>query len=176
MTKPLLRRLTPDDSSVLRAFWGEALRTAPECFLLTREELLAIPEATFQSGIKNGVYIGAFDKNDELVGFVVARRGGVERLKHTADIGPLYVAAKSHGQGIGRSLMETVSEVLKDDGLLQAELTVDASNHRAITLYRALGFVEFGLRPRSVIFEKTERSDLMMLCTFDGTPLKKPLL
>lgn len=172
----MLRQLTADDSETLRVFWAEALRSAPEYFLLTEAELSAIPESSFRNGIENGQYIGAFDKDEELVGFVIARRGSVERLRHTADIGPLYVQERSQGQGIGRVLMENVCERLKADGLLQAELTVDASNHRAVTLYKSLGFVEFGLRPRSVIVEQNARNDLMMMIAFDGTTLETPLV
>ena len=176
MTQPLLRQLTADDFPLLRAFWVGALRIAPEHFLLTPEELLAVPETAFQGGIKAGVYIGAFDKDHALCGFVVSRRGSVERLRHTADIGPLYVSSRDRGRGIGRLLMENVCEALKEKGLLQAELTVDASNHRAITLYRSLGFVEFGLRPRSVIIGTNERDDLMMIRAFDGVTMRKPEL
>jgi ribosomal protein S18 acetylase RimI-like enzyme len=170
----MLRQLIAEDSVTLRAFWAEALRSAPEYFLLTEAELLAIPENNFWKGIENGLYIGAFDNDEKLVGFVVARRGSVERLRHTADIGPLYVQEMSQGQSIGRALMEAVCERLKAGGLLQAELTVDASNHRAITLYRSLGFLEFGLRPRSVLVEQNARNDLMMMITFDGTTLETP--
>ena len=143
-------------------------------FLLTEDELLAIPESGFRSGIENEHYIGAFDHDDELIGFVVARRGGPERLRHTADIGPLYVHERSRGQGVGRALMENVCARLKEQGLLQSELTVDASNYRAIELYRSLGFVEFGLRQRSVFVEKIARNDLMMMIAFDGATLETP--
>jgi ribosomal protein S18 acetylase RimI-like enzyme len=170
----LLRQLTAKDAVALRAFWAEALRSAPTYFLLTEDELLAIPESSFANGIENGHYVGAFDHGGQLIGFVVARRGGPVRLKHTADIGPLYVHEKSQGQGIGRALMENLCERLKADGLLQSELTVDATNHRAITLYKSLGFVEFGLRPRSVFVEKLARNDLMMMIAFDGTILETP--
>ncbi|MHA3916796.1 GNAT family N-acetyltransferase [Halovulum sp. GXIMD14793] len=170
----MLRRLTARDAATLRTFWAEALRTAPVYFLLTEEELLAIPDSSFASNIDSGYYIGAFDHDERLVGFVVARRGGLERLKHTADIGPIYVHEKSQGRGIGRTLMESVCEQLKVDGLLQSELTVDASNQRAVRLYRSLGFVEFGLRPRSVIVNHSARNDLMMMTTFDGTVLDAP--
>lgn len=68
--------------------------------------------------------------------------------------------------------MEAVCERLQADGLLQAELAVDAENHRANALYRSLGFVEFGLRPRSVLIEQVARNDLMMMITFDGMSLE----
>ncbi len=84
----MLRRLTARDSATLRNFWAEALRTASAYFLLTEDELFAIPESSFVRNIESGYYIGAFDHDEEMVGFVVARRGvdlpgfGGEHLAH----------------------------------------------------------------------------------------------
>lgn len=165
-----LRRLTSQDATALRALWAEGLRNIPAAFLLTEEELLAIPEDRFAAGIPAQHWFGAFQK-ETLVGYVAARPGNVSRLRHTADIGPLYVAPSAQGQGLGRALMETLLNHLTGEGLLQVELSVDATNTKAIALYESLGFATFGRRPRSVIIDDISRIDLLMIRALDGADL-----
>lgn len=165
-----LRLLTPDDASALRLLWAEGLRLRPEAFLLTEAELEATAEESLAAGIASALHYGAF-QDDILVGFVIARRGGAERLRHTADIGPLYVTQGAGGQGHGHALMTAVLNQLKLDGLLQVELSVDAANAAAIALYEKLGFIPFGRRPRSVFVNGKPRTDFLMIRSLDGTDL-----
>lgn len=163
-----LRRLTAKDAAALRALWLEGLSERSDAFLLTPDELSAIPDDRFAAGIDSGVMFGWWT-DEALKGYAIARRGGPKRLRHTADIGPVYVTASEQRKGIGRALMQAVMTHLKDEGLLQAELTVDARNSRAIGLYTSLGFVPFGHRPRSVLMEDRPRDDLLMICALDGS-------
>jgi ribosomal protein S18 acetylase RimI-like enzyme len=150
--------------------WAEGLRTRPDAFLLTEDELLAIPDAQFVKGIVANTYLGAF-AGETLQGFVVARRGGVTRLRHTADIGPLYVIPTLQGCGAGRALMQAVLDQLIADGVLQVELAVDQANNAAFALYTAIGFQVFGTRPRSVILGSDPRTDYLMMKALDGVDL-----
>ncbi len=165
-----IRRLSESDAPALRALWADGLRRDPSAFLLTEDELLAIPDDRFAADIPTQDWFGAF-VGDDLAGYVVARRGGVTRLRHTADIGPLYVAPQAQRQGMGRALMQRLLDHLRETGLLQAELTVDAQNTRACALYRALGFSVIGRRPRSVMIDGVARTDLLMIRALDGTDL-----
>ncbi|MCT4559035.1 MAG: GNAT family N-acetyltransferase [Pelagimonas sp.] len=142
----------------------------PSAFLLTKDELLAAPLDRLADGIASGVYLGAF-RAEQLVGFVIARRGGVQRLQHTGDIGPLYVAPSAQKQGVGKALMQRALDQLAQAGLLQVELTVDADNAPAVTLYQSLGFITFGRRPRSVLVDGEPRNDLLMIRALDGADL-----
>ena len=58
-------------------------------------------------------------------------------------IGELYVIGvdpDSHAKGIGRSVATTALGYLKQKGLNQAMLYVDADNQKALKLYESLGF------------------------------------
>lgn len=165
-----LRRLAAADAPNLRALWREGLSTTPVSFLLTPEELDAIPDATFAANIDAAYVMGAWE-HDQLIGFVTGRRGFVSRQRHTADIGPLYVAVKYQRRGHARALMQLLMDQLKTDGVRQCELTLDAENTAADKLYASLGFTPFGRRPRSVLLDGKARTDLLMIRSLDGTDL-----
>lgn len=167
-----IRRLTARDLSAFRALWAEGLTAVPTAFLMSAEEVRAIPNKEIASRLEAHLYLGAFDETGRLVGFVVARRGAPQRLRHTADIGPLYVRDSAQGQGVGRKLMEALLQHLTEAGLLQAELVVDVDNTRAQTLYHSLGFLVFGRRPRSVLIDGVPRDDYLMIRALDGTDLR----
>ncbi|MGX9355588.1 N-acetyltransferase family protein [Roseobacteraceae bacterium S113] len=162
----MIRRLSADDLAAFRALWEDGLERFPAAFLLTPGEVRAIPDARVRAQLSSGSHWGAFEA-DALVGLGVLRRGGVARLQHTGDIGPLYVAPDAQGRGHGRALMRGMLEGARQDGLLQVELCVDASNAPALRLYRGLGFAEIGRRPRSVIIDGIARDDLILLKRLD---------
>jgi ribosomal protein S18 acetylase RimI-like enzyme len=167
-----IRRLTARDLSAFRALWAEGLMQVPTAFLLGAEEVRAIPNKEIERGLETNLHLGAFDDTGRLVGFVAARRGGPKRLRHAADIGPLYVRDTSQRQGFGRRLMEAVLQDLTDAGLSQAELVVDVQNTHAQVLYSSLGFIVFGRRPRSVLIDGVPRDDYLMIRALDGADLR----
>jgi len=50
--------------------------------------------------------------------------------------------------GVGRALVERALEETRRAGLAMVQLEVRAANRDAVTLYRAVGFVVVGRRPR----------------------------
>ena len=50
--------------------------------------------------------------------------------------------------GAGTALTKACIQCARDAGYVQLELNVVAGNERAISLYRGMGFVEFGRNPR----------------------------
>lgn len=59
----------------------------------------------------------------------------------SAFIKDLVVAPEFAGQGIGRALLLTALAAFEARGAASVDLKVEAGNHRALGLYRALGFV-----------------------------------
>lgn len=168
-----VRRLTPKDLSAFRALWADGLMRVPNAFLFSAEEVRALPNKDVERGLEINLTLGAFNDANRLVGFVSARRGGPKRMRHMADIGPLYVHPDAQGQGFGRLLMEAVLQNLGDAGVQQAELVVDVENHGAQKLYLALGFHVFGRRPRSVLIDGVGRDDFLMIKALDGVDLSR---
>ena len=163
----MIRALTAADLTAFRALWERGLREEPTSFLLKLEEACAIPDDALRGGLEAGRHLGAFEAA-QLVGIASLKRGGVARLSHMADLGPIYVAPEARRRGHARGLVEAAVDWGRAQGLLQLELAVDAANGPAIALYEDCGFERFGCRPRSVIVDGTARDDLMMLKFLDS--------
>ena len=69
------------------------------------------------------------------------------KVKHRAELG-ISVLKEYWGLGLGKALSKACIQCAKDAGYAQLELNVVAENEAAISLYKSLGFVEFGRNPR----------------------------
>lgn len=163
----MIRVLTADDLQAYRSLWLHGLSADPSAFLLTAAEAVAIPDSALVAKLSAGEVIGAFE-GETLVGFVALRRGGPERLRHMVDIGPLYTHPTARRRGLARALLDAAVEAALEMGVLQLELCVDTQNLGAQALYRACGFQQIGLRPRSVIVNGAPRDDVLMLRQLDA--------
>lgn len=73
--------------------------------------------------------------------------GNKYKVRHRAEFG-ISVLREYWGLGLGKALAEACIQCAKAAGYTQLELNVVAENDRALSLYRALGFEEFGRNPR----------------------------
>lgn len=69
------------------------------------------------------------------------------KLKHRAEFG-ISVLKEYWGLGLGKALTAACIQCAGDAGYDQLELNVVAENARALSLYRSLGFIEFGRNPK----------------------------
>ena len=69
------------------------------------------------------------------------------KIKHRADFG-ISILKEYWGLGLGKALTKACIACAKEAGYTQLELNVVAENEAAISLYRSLGFVEFGRNPK----------------------------
>ena len=69
------------------------------------------------------------------------------RSRHIGTIG-IAVRKEYWGLGLGRALTEACIQCARTAGYEQLELEVVSSNSRAVSLYRDLGFTEFGRNPK----------------------------
>ena len=92
----------------------------------------------------------------ELVAIVdgkIAGTAGIEsvgekyKVKHRAEFG-IGILKEYWGLGLGKALTKACIQCAKDAGYEQLELNVVAENERALSLYRSLGFIEYGRNPR----------------------------
>ncbi len=92
----------------------------------------------------------------ELVAFVdgkVAGTAGIEavgkkyKVRHRAEFG-ISILKEYWGLGLGKALAKACVQCAKEAGYKQLELNAAAENERALSLYRSLGFEEFGRNPR----------------------------
>lgn len=87
-----------------------------------------------QSWFRPDQLLMAWDGSD-LAGFCWCKRIGGE-----GEIYVVAVAPKAQGLGLGRALVLRGLAIMEQDGDRAAFLYVDADNHRALGLYRSLGF------------------------------------
>ncbi|MBP5157934.1 MAG: GNAT family N-acetyltransferase, partial [Treponema sp.] len=92
----------------------------------------------------------------EIVAFVdgkVAGMAGIEavgakyKLKHRAEFG-ISILREYWGLGLGKALTNACIQCAREAGYAQLELNVVAENERAVSLYKGVGFEEFGRNPR----------------------------
>lgn len=68
------------------------------------------------------------------------------KVKHRAEFG-ISLLKEYWGLGLGKALAAACIQCAREAGYGQLELNVVAENDRALSLYRSLGFVEFGRNP-----------------------------
>ena len=83
----------------------------------------------------------------------IAGTAGIEsagkkfKVSHRAEFG-ISILKNYWGLGLGKALAGAYIQCARDAGYQQLELNVVAGNDRALSLYRSLGFEEFGRNPR----------------------------
>ncbi|AKM82495.1 TPA: GNAT family N-acetyltransferase [Candidatus Berkelbacteria bacterium] len=82
---------------------------------------------------------------------------GRKREEHVGTIG-LMVDSNFRGQGLGEYLIRKILKIAKEAGLQIAKLDVFSDNVPAVSLYKKVGFVEYGRLPDG-FFRKEKFSD-----------------
>ena len=67
------------------------------------------------------------------------------------------------GLGLGKALTKACIQCAKDAGYVQVELNVVADNSKAISLYKSLGFEEFGRNPRGFLSRESGFQELIYM-------------
>lgn len=91
----------------------------------------------------------AEDSDKNIVGFIWAERGNLNRVLHTAYI-VVGIRKAYQNQGIGTKFFMELDEWAKKNGIVRLELTVECENAVAIHLYEKNGFVVEGRRIKSM--------------------------
>ena len=87
---------------------------------------------------------------------------GAEKTKHRASFG-ISIAKAWWGLGIGLALTEGCIRCAKDAGYAQLELEAVAANERALSLYRRVGFTEYGRNPRGFRSRQNGWQELVLM-------------
>ena len=133
-----------------------------DIYILTHAQtdyLLSYPDETTVTAEQEAVFLK--EKTDsadeiemlaEVEGAVVGSAGigcvgRKEKTRHRAEFG-ISIDQTYWGLGIGRALTEACIECAKRAGYAQLELEAVAENQTALTLYKSVGFVEYGRNPR----------------------------
>ena len=141
-------QLTPEDWEILRKLKLRSLQQEPIAFLDHEKGMDTYLKRTeyewrkkLDEQASSTVYVFA-EKNGEFIGMVNAR---IDEEKQEALIQHLYVDPDHRGQMVGKRLLETLLQKLKDRGDIEkAKLAVLETQKPAIRLYESLGFEKTG--------------------------------
>lgn len=98
-------------------------------------------------------FIYIVEDNGKLVGFLLAKRGHVNRIKHRAYI-VIGIIKSYTGKGIGKRLLNELDNWATDNGVTRLELTVMKHNERAINLYKKMGYKVEGVKEKSFVVDE----------------------
>jgi ribosomal-protein-alanine N-acetyltransferase len=135
--EPRIRRMTPSDLDRVMEI-ARSLKDAP-----------AWPPASYlaalnpQSQPRRIALVAADAETGAVAGLLVAAL-----LPPQAELETIAVAAQGQRRGLGRLLFAALIAELATEQMTEVILEARASNQPALRLYRALGFVETGRRPR----------------------------
>lgn len=146
---------------------GEAADGAAvlECFILTHEEtdyLLSYPDESSRDIEMEAQFLEAKTKSPneiEIIAIVdgkVAGTAGIwpvgnkDKVKHRAEFG-IGILKEYWGLGLGKALTAACIQCAREAGYLQLELSAVADNEVALSLYRSVGFEEFGRNPKGFL-------------------------
>jgi len=111
---------------------------------------------------EGGIMISAF-AGDRLI--ANASLSGVMNRKkclHRATFG-IAILKSEWGQGLGKKILSELIAFAKEVGYEQLELEVASTNSHAISLYKKLGFISYGERPRSLKLKSGDYYDELLM-------------
>lgn len=106
------------------------------------------------------------EMDSTLVGLLDFSNGRRLRIAHTGEFG-MSVKKTSRGQGIGTMLLSALIEWAEGNSLIEKiGLNVHANNHRAIALYKKMGFEIEGVRKREIKYDDEQYIDTVVMGRF----------
>lgn len=132
----------------------EAYAMTPDAFTSTAEERAAEPDSWWITRLADPAgqtaAFGAF-KGEELVGTVALEFSNKPKTRHKGHLIGMYVKPQARGTGAGRLLVErALVHASARPGVEVLTLTVTQGNVPAESLYRSVGFREFGVEPMAM--------------------------
>lgn len=105
----------------------------------------------------------------ELVGYLSADRGALNRIRHTAYI-VTGIRSAYQGQGIGSRFFTLLDEWAMSHNITRLQLTVLCCNARAKHLYEKNGFLIEGIQKQSVLLDGVYEDEYYMAKLFAPQP------
>jgi len=156
-----IRKLTREDVPSLRELRLESLRLHPEAFAADLDIEEAMPLAQWSERLDTATTFGGF-VDGALAGFVVFSKPGSKKIRHTGELGAMYVRERARGTGLADALIEALIDQAVNE-VEQIKLLVNAENSRAIKVYERHGFRTIGKFPNSLRVGNRTYGELIML-------------
>jgi RimJ/RimL family protein N-acetyltransferase len=149
----LIRTAQPEDAAALLGYL-HCLTQEPECFVIEADEFPATEEKErrwIQEHLDQpGKIVLLAEADRAVIGNVSFENGPFRRIAHRGSFG-IAVLKEWRGMGVGTALLRALLQWAESNPLIEkVGMDVFAVNNGAIRLYRSLGFVEEGRRPKDV--------------------------
>jgi len=140
MPNPTLRRLaTPDDMQAVHTIYMH-----PEVVPYLGIDPVSLEGfAPYFAGLLASGSFFVVPREGEVRGFYRENRQP-NRSSHVSILTTLAIAPSEKGSGLATAMIEEAIELMRAQGVLRLELTLEADNRRALAFYRRLGFEQEG--------------------------------
>ena len=159
--------LAPPDAAAFQALRLRGLQECPEAFASTYEEEVDTPLSEIERQLQpktDSAIFGGF-QGTELCALVGLQREGMAKLKHKSFIWGVYVAPEARTGGVGTQIMNyALRHAATVLGTRQVNLGVNTKNTAAVSLYKKLGFVEYGLERGYLLVGGVLQDEYQMVC------------
>lgn len=150
---PEVRRLGSEHAEAFSQLRREVTAVNPVAMGLSFEEELSRPIEGFRNQLSssppNAVF-GAFVGRELAATAAVSRASQFSSSSHKMVMWGVFTSPRFRRRGLSRLLVERAIQHAFDSGARRINLLVYVPNEPALSLYRALGFVECGLEPEAV--------------------------
>ncbi|MFO0388691.1 MAG: GNAT family N-acetyltransferase [Alphaproteobacteria bacterium] len=136
------RAFTKQDAADYRGLRLRSLKEHPESFLFAYEEAVNWPLNRFEKAMERP-WIGAFD-DKTMIGFVGMMPNNSMKLKHKANVGPVYVTPEMRGKGIAKAMLQAIILKAQEMGIELLQLSANALHPEVVSLYKSVGFEPYG--------------------------------
>jgi len=153
-----------EDAVILHDAMREAVRTSPDSFLKTVEDIDAESLDYWIDEIRSSTWVVA-QRGDEVVGVVAAKRPDPDHDDEDQEtsryIESVWIAPDLRGHRLGKRLIKCLleAEYRKSKHIKQVLLWVFTTNSAAIKLYRNMGFVRTPRKNEGIKTEIEYRRD-----------------
>ena len=147
-----MRQAKPEDSKLFLELLKQ-LDQETEFMMMEPGERISTAEDMEQyvlSMVKSNSFLLLLFDGQEVAGFLSAKRGAANRIKHSAYI-VCGVLKNLRGKGYGTSLFRELLAWAPENGITRLELTVMCHNEKAVHLYQNMGFEIEGKLVHSMI-------------------------
>jgi ribosomal protein S18 acetylase RimI-like enzyme len=164
-----IRPVSRAEAAAWRELRLEALKNHPLAFMSSYDEAVKRDLAFFAERIPEsggadvlfGVYV-----EGELCGCAGFGREPGAKEKHKGFMWGVYLRPSLRGRGVGEALVQRLLDHARGQvGLLRCSVTTE--NTAACELYRRMGFIEYGIEPRSLRYEGVDYDETLLVISFD---------
>jgi ribosomal protein S18 acetylase RimI-like enzyme len=168
-----IRALAPSDAHAFQSLRLRGLLECPTAFASSFDEEVGTPITEVEKRLQprpDSVIFGAFE-GSELCALVGLQRESMAKLAHKSFIWGVYVAPENRGRGVGDALLRhALSHAAKVLRTRQVNLGVNTKNFAAATLYKKLGFIQYGLERGYLLVDGVLQDEYQMVCQLQVAP------